>query len=67
MTKQKYEGPTWTRCPQCNGSAYVGKDDGSTVLFCVQCGYKAHITLANILYKKTKQRDYALIMPKTEL
>ena len=67
MPKQKTNlSVAWTRCPQCQAEAYVGKEDGSTLLFCTQCGYKAHITLANLLYRKTRQGDYALIMPKSQ-
>lgn len=61
MKKNRF--PIWTKCPQCKGQAYVGQEDGSTLLTCFQCGYKAHIKLAHLLYKKNTQRDYALSLP----
>jgi len=57
--------PIYTRCPMCKGSAYVGKDDGSTMLTCFECGYKAHIKLANLLYRQSTQRNYAQLLPNT--
>jgi len=60
--------PTYCRCPRegCRGKAYVGKEDGSTMLTCFECGYKAPIKLANLLYKQSTQKEYAQLLPSME-